>query len=82
MDKPIVLIREETKRKLADVINESGLPAFVIEPILADFLSETRMVAQQQYEMEKMRYEKALETEKAKESETNMDDIEYHVDGI
>ncbi len=80
MDKPIVLIREETKRKLADVINESGLPAFIIEPILSDFLNETRIVAQQQYEMEKARYEKSLEAEKAKE--INKDDIEYHVSDI
>lgn len=61
MNKPITLIREETKQKLANVINESGLPAFIIEPILSDFLNETRIVAQRQYEMEKAQYEQSLQ---------------------
>lgn len=66
MNKPITLIREETKQQLADVINNSGLPAFVIEPILAEFLNETRMAAKKQYEIEKTQYELFLKQEQEK----------------
>lgn len=63
INKPIILIREETKKQLADIINNSGLPAFIIEPILTEFLNETRIAAQKQYEIEKTQYEQALRTE-------------------
>lgn len=66
MNKPITMVREETKKALADVINNSGLPPFVIEPILVEFLNETRYAAQQQYEAEKAQYEKAVKEEQEK----------------
>lgn len=69
MDKPIILIKEETKQKLLDVINQSGLPAFIIEPILSDFLNEIRVVARREYETEKANYEKSLK-EKVDSTET------------
>ena len=64
MNKPITVAREETKEKIAEVINTSGLPAFVIEPILNDFLIEVRNVAKYQYEHDKQQYEMALKKEK------------------
>lgn len=77
MDKPISVIREETKQNIAKIINSSGLPAFVIEPILVDFLNEVRMIAQRQYEMEKMQYEQSLKLEEAsldKEADSERED--------
>lgn len=67
MNKPITVIREETKKNLADVINNSGLPAFIIEPILMEFLNETRIAAKRQYELEKAQYEQALMQKSEKE---------------
>ena len=60
MNKPITIIREEIKDKIAEVINTSGLPAFIIEPILSDFLIEVRNVAKHQYEYDKQQYELSL----------------------
>lgn len=68
MNKPITVVREETKKNLADVINNSGLPAFIIEPILMEFLNETRIAAKRQYELEKAQYEQALIQESEKEN--------------
>ena len=62
MNKPITVIREETKEKIADVINSSGLPAFIIEPILQEFLIETKNVAMRQYEHDKKQYELSLKS--------------------
>ena len=63
MNKPITVVREEIKAKIADVINTSGLPAFIIEPILQDFLVEVRNVAKHQYEYDKQQYELSIKNE-------------------
>lgn len=60
MNKPSTIIYEEFKKNLAALINDSGLPAFVIEPVLKDFLTETRIMAQRQYQADVAEYEKSL----------------------
>lgn len=72
MNKPITLVIEETKTKLADIINTSGLPPFVIEPILSTFLQEAHAASKRQYEIDKIQYEQAI----AKEQENSDKDIE------
>lgn len=72
MNKPITLVIEETKTKLADIINTSGLPPFVIEPILSTFLQEAHAASKRQYEIDKIQYEQAV----AKEQENSDKDIE------
>lgn len=60
MNKPSTIIYEEFKQNLAALINNSGLPAFVIEPVLKDFLTETRIMVQRQYQADVVEYEKSL----------------------
>lgn len=57
VEKPTILLIEEFKVELANLINNSNLPTFIIEPILKDFLNETRIMVNRQYELEKTRYE-------------------------
>lgn len=63
MDKPFTLIYEDFRQKMADLINNSGLPPFVVESILQNYLYETRDVARRQYQHDKIQYEKNLKTE-------------------
>lgn len=73
MDKPFTVAHEDFKQDLADLINNSGLPALVIEPILQSYLNETRLVAANQYKRDKALYEK----EKAKnDRESKAIDVE------
>lgn len=60
MNKPITIVYEDFKQELANLINNSGLPAFVIELILMDYLDETRIVRQKQYLSDKSKYEEIL----------------------
>lgn len=60
MNKPITVVYEEFKQNLADLINNSGLPAFVIEPILQNYLNEARVAMSKQYQIDKDKYEKSL----------------------
>lgn len=50
MEKPITVARQEFIEELVKLINESGLPAFVISPILKDTLATVDQLAQQQYQ--------------------------------
>ena len=60
INKPITVIREEVIDSITSVINNSMLPAFVIENILRDMHLEAKAVAQKQYEIDRQRYEEAL----------------------
>lgn len=60
MNKPILLAREEMIQSLTSVINQSGVPLSMVEPVLEKLLTEVRMAVQQQYIKEKEEYEKSL----------------------
>lgn len=61
MNKPLTIIYEEFKQELANLINTSGLPAFIIDPVLQEFLLETRNAAKRQYLADKEKYDASLE---------------------
>lgn len=61
MNKPLSVVYEEFKQELANVINNSGLPPLMIEPVLQNFLSETRLAMQRQYQLDRAEYAKSLE---------------------
>ena len=64
MNKPVNLVLEETKQKLSQNINESGLPAFLVELLLKDIYSQVNFLAQRDLEKSKKEYEASLEKEK------------------
>ena len=68
MNKPITVAYEEFKQQLADLINNSGLPIFMIEPILQNYLTEVRALIKRQYEMDRSSYEASL-VEELKDAE-------------
>lgn len=64
MNKPANLIVEETKENIAKAINESGLPPFLIEPIIKDIYNQIVFLKQQELEKAKKDYEESLKEEK------------------
>ena len=66
MTKPANLIIEETKENLVKVINESGLPPFLVEPILKDLYNQISILKQQELEQSKKQYEDSLKQEEKK----------------
>lgn len=57
MEKPISIKYEEFKNQLAELINESGLPPFMIEPVLQLYLIETQNATKKQYTKDKAMYD-------------------------
>lgn len=60
--KPITVARSEFINGLTTLINESGLPPFVIEPVLKDMLYDVRMMAQRQLDKDMQAYREMLAT--------------------
>lgn len=69
IQKPATLAYEDTKKSLADIINNCGFPLFVVEPILKELLDEVRAVRKKQYETDKERYEAELKKATADEGD-------------
>lgn len=61
MNKPGTILYEEFKQSMADLINNSGLPIFIVEAVLQNYLNEARVIARNQYEADKAEYEAHLE---------------------
>ena len=62
MNKPITIKREEFKECMTGIINDSGLPAFIIEPILQELLIEVKNAARMQYQHDLKQYEAYLQS--------------------
>lgn len=60
MKKPSTVAYEEFKQNVADLINNSGLPIFIVEAVLQNYLNEARVIARNQYEADKAEYEEFL----------------------
>lgn len=71
MNKPMMVARQEFSEKLVELVNNSGIPLAVAEPILTNILSLVRQSMQEQYEKEKKEWDEAQkEAEKKPEKET------------
>lgn len=66
MNKPANLIVEETKENIVKLINESGLPPFLVEPILKDLYNQISILKQQELEQSKKQYEDSIKQEEKK----------------
>ena len=75
MNKPITLIYEEFRRNLTDLINKSGLPAFIIENVLASYIREVNISAKKQYEADKSVYEHYITSTMNKDGEDSVEHI-------
>lgn len=64
----VIVKNMEFKQKLAGLINESGLPAFILKPTFKEIYEQLNMLEQQQYQ-------EALAS-KEKEEEAKSNDLE------
>lgn len=69
--KAIGLVINETKEKIANVINSSGLPASITSLILQGFLAQSSMAEKDEIEYEKKEYDKQVEAEQNGEGEND-----------
>ncbi len=58
--KPMSVARRELIEGLTSIINNAGVPPFVVEPILADLLSQVRDAAEKEYQEDYRAYNQKL----------------------
>lgn len=61
MNKPITMVIKETKTKIANICNESGLSPIVLDLIMQGIYSEIHSLAERQTMEEEMAYIKAID---------------------
>lgn len=57
--KPMTVARHEFVSALTDLVNNSQLPAFVLEAVLKDVYMDIKLIAQRQLENDLKRYKDA-----------------------
>lgn len=75
MDKPITMVIKETKNKIANICNESGLSPIILDLIVQGIYSEIHSLAERQAVEEKMSYMKMLE-ESSKKTEVTDENVD------
>ena len=70
MTKPSTILRQEFIENEIQLINTSGLPAFVLVDIIEETLQELRRLAAEQYRKDKEAWEEFRKSE-VKEAETS-----------
>ena len=70
MNKPLTMVIKETKKKIADACNESGLPPTILDLIMQGLYSEIHSIAERQSLEEEMAYAKATKETSENVSET------------
>lgn len=63
MQKPITVMQQETVERVIQLINDSGLPAFVLVNIFEGALAELHKLARDQFQNDKARYEAEQESQ-------------------
>ena len=64
IQKPITLRREELKMNLIQMINDSGLYAFMVEPILVELVEQAKVAMTTEYQSELSQYNKLISENK------------------
>ena len=59
-NKPITLVREDFVNGVARLINESGLPLFIVEDALRSLLNGVSELSRQQIEQHRQEYAQAM----------------------
>lgn len=68
MEKPISLRIREFRNNAVNLVNTSGLPLFIIEPILKDVYSAVQIKSEQEYQQDKINYENSLNEGKGEDN--------------
>lgn len=50
IEKPVIIVLNETEAKVVKVLNESSLPAFILKPLLERILNQTQEIEKKEIE--------------------------------
>lgn len=62
MDKPLTIVAYDFENTLIDTVNNAGLPAFIIKPILERVLQYVKQAEQRQLKSDMEAYKQSIES--------------------
>ena len=74
LTKPASIVYEEFRQELVNMVNNSGLPAFIIELVLRDLYEAVKDAANNQYKSDKAMFEEQLANQFANSKESSQGD--------
>ena len=66
IEKPTILKLKELEQEVIEIINNSGIPAFILKPTFERILSQLQTIEQQELENETKKYNEKIESESEK----------------
>lgn len=76
MDKPLALKKADFCKGLVNLINDCGLPAFIVADVIRDLSEKVNILAEQELKDQTALYYKALQDEKSEASKDSADSEE------
>lgn len=76
MDKPLSLKKADFCKGLVNLINDCGLPAFIVADVIRDLSEKVNVLAEQELKEQTALYYKALQDEKTEASKDSADSEE------
>lgn len=76
MDKPLALKKADFCKGLVNLINDCGLPAFIVADVIRDLSEKVNVLAEQELKDQTALYYKALQDEKSEVSKDSADSEE------
>lgn len=77
MDKPLALKKADFCKGLVNLINDCGLPAFIVADVIRDLSEKVNILAEQELKDQTVLYYKALQDEKSEASKDSADSEEF-----
>lgn len=77
MDKPLSLKKADFCKGLVNLINDCGLPAFIVADVIRDLSEKVNVLAEQELKDQTALYNKALQDEKSEASKDSADSEEF-----
>lgn len=74
MNKPLTMIVKDTKTKIANICNESGLPPVILDLIMQGVYSEIHCIVEKQTADEEVAYLKAIDESKIDNTKDGRDE--------
>lgn len=69
MNKPITIAREEFLNGLINLVNNAGLPAFIMREAMGNVYTELQRLEKEQLERDKIAWEHTMAEEKGEEND-------------
>lgn len=76
MDKPLALKKADFCKGLVNLINDCGLPAFIVADVIRDLSEKVNVLAEQELKEQTALYYKALQDKKKEASKDSADSEE------